>query len=59
MTEIKAQEEAVKLNTKIGKHYQVYLEGWKIGPKQINIKHGDKEYVLGSHKENIATMEQY
>ena len=40
--EVAIQEKNMPLNTEIGKHYQIYLEGWKVKPRDIKVMRGEK-----------------
>ena len=60
---MKEQKENNEINEDIGKHNQVFLEGWKVKPKTIEVEYEEdgKKLMLiqGSQKENLALMANY
>ena len=52
------------MSENIGEHFQVYLEGWKVKPKKLEVEYEEedgkmKKYLLGTQEENLALMEQF
>lgn len=61
--EITKQEKEKLVYEKIGKHYQIYLEGWKIGHKQLETHYEqdgkEVKFVVGSQEESLACLEYH